>query len=275
MNQYRPNLGYNYPERSDEHMLVVPHLVDTHYDENYRYYNKSFLYKLGRGCLWLLLLIVVFPVCRIAHGLRIYGKKNIRRNRKLLKNGAVTICNHVFMWDYICVMRAIFPHLEYMIAWKTNFEGPNRNFIKWVGGIPVPTDSIRSMASFSKAIDAVLDDGRWLHCYPEGSMWYYYPDIRPFKKGVFKYAVKHNKPVIPIGLSFRPRRGLFKLFGKTPCVDMHIGEPIMPDSSLPYSEGTEKLLKESYKVVQGLVGINPGDPTYNENLKIEEYKKTM
>lgn len=275
MQKYRPNLGYNYPNRSDEHMLVVPHLVDTHYDENYRYYNHSFSYKQARLGLWLLLHIIVFPLCRLLHGLKIYGRKNIRKNRKLLKNGAVTICNHVFMWDYICVMRAVRPHLEYMIAWKTNFEGPNRNFIKWVGGVPVPTESVRAMAAFSKSIDQILDDGCWLHCYPEGSMWYYYPDIRPFKKGVFKYAVKHNKPVIPIGLSFRERKGLYKLFGKTPCVDMHIGEPIMPDVTIPYSEGTLKLQKECYKKVQELVGIMPGDPTYNENLNIDEYQKTM
>ena len=275
MQKYRPNLGYDYPSRSDEHMLKVPHLVDTHYDENYRYYNKTFIYRVGRFFLWLLLHIVVFPVCRLAHGLKIYGRKNIRKNRKLLKRGAVTICNHVFMWDYICVMRAVRPHLEYMIAWKTNFEGPNRNFIKWVGGIPVPTGSIKSMAAFSKAIDNVLDDGKWLHCYPEGSMWYYYPDIRPFKKGVFKYAVKHNKPVIPIGLSFRERKGLYKLFGKTPCVDMHIGEPIMPNVEIPYSEGTTLLTIECYKKMQELVGIYPGDPTYNENLNIDEYQKTM
>ena len=275
MQKYRPNLGYNYPERSDEHMLVVPHQVDTHYDENYRYYNKSFWYKLGRCGLWLLLHIAAFPILRLAHGLKIYGRRNIRRNRKLLKHGAVTICNHVFMWDYICVMRAVRPHLEYMIAWKTNFEGPNRNFIKWVGGMPVPTGSLRSMAAYSKAIDSVLDDGKWLHCYPEGSMWYYYPDIRPFKKGVFKYAVKHNKPVIPIGLSFRERKGLYKLFGKTPCVDMHIGEPVMPNTTLPYNDATIVLTKECYIKVQELVGINKGDPTYNENLNIDEYQKTM
>ena len=33
----RRNLGYIYPERSDEHMITVKHLRDTHFDENYNY----------------------------------------------------------------------------------------------------------------------------------------------------------------------------------------------------------------------------------------------
>ena len=45
------------------------------------------------------------------------------------KNGAITVSNHVFMWDYLCVLKAIRPHLQYHPGWKTNFEGPNAFFI--------------------------------------------------------------------------------------------------------------------------------------------------
>ena len=38
---YRHNLDIVYPERSDEHMITVKHLRDTHFDENYNYYDKS------------------------------------------------------------------------------------------------------------------------------------------------------------------------------------------------------------------------------------------
>ena len=131
------------------------------------------------------------------------------------------------------------------------------------------------MAKFQKAIDEVLDNKKWLHFFPEGSMWFYYPDIRPFKKGVFKFAIKHNKPVIPLAISFRPRKGLWKLLGKKPCVDIHIGEPILPDMTLSKEEAIDKIHKEAYHAVQVLAGINKGDPTYNENQDIDSYKKTM
>lgn len=272
---YKEDLGYVYPERSDEHMLEVKHLRDTHFDENYEFLNKSIWFKMSRGILWLGLQLIGFPFVTLKYGLKIYGRKEFKKNKHLFKNGAITIANHVLFLDYLCVLKAIRPHLQYHPGWKTNFEGPNAPFIRWVGGIPVPTDNIRALAKFQKAIDEVLSTGKWLHFFPEGSMWYYYPDIRPLKPAVFKFAVKHNKPVIPITLSFRKRKGLWKLLGKKPCVDLHIGEPLFPDKTLSPKEAIDKLHREAYHVMQVMNGINPGDPTYNTDQNIANYKKTM
>ena len=272
---YRHNLDLTYPERSDEHMITVKHLRDTHFDENYEYLPKGFWHKVSRGVLWLALNLVAFPVCSLRHGLKIYGRKNLKKHKKEFKDGAITIANHVFMWDYLCVLKAIRPHLQYHPGWKTNFEGPNGPLIRWVGGIPVPTDNIRAMAKFQKSIGQVLEAKKWLHFFPEGSMWFYYPDVRPFKKAIFKYAVRHDKPVIPIGLSFRERKGIFKLFGKAPCVDLHVGEPLYVDKALSQAEAIDKLHAEAYHVVQGLVGVKLGDKNYNTDQNIDTYKKTM
>ncbi|MGM9858289.1 MAG: lysophospholipid acyltransferase family protein [Bacilli bacterium] len=272
---YKEDLGYKYPDRSDEHMIEVKHIRDVKLDENHRYYNKSFGYKVLRFFLRIILALVAFPICTLHHGLKIYGRKEFKKNKKLYKNGAITIANHVLMWDYICVLKAIRPHLEYHAAWKTNLEGPNGPLIRLVGGVPIPTDNMRAMVKWQQAIDNILDDGNWLHFFPEGSMWFYYPDIRPLKKGIFKYAVRHNKPVIPITLSFRKRTGIYKLFGKKPCVDLHIGDPLLPDLSLPINDAIDKLHKEAYHIMQVMNGINPGDPTYNTDQNILHYQKTM
>ena len=272
---YRHNLDYKYPERSDEHMIEVKHLRDTNFDENFEYLEKGFWHKFKRAVLWILLNPLVFTVVTIRHGLRIHGRKEFKKHKKEYKNGAITISNHVFMWDYLCVLKAIRPHLQYHPGWKTNFEGPNGPLIRWVGGIPVPTHDMRAMVKFKKAIDNVLDDGKWLHFFPEGSMWFYYPDIRPLKPAVFKFAVEHNKPIIPITISFRKREGLWKLIGKKPLVDLHVGEPLLVDTSLDKKEAIDKLHKEAYHIMQVMNGINPGDLTYNTNQNIDEYKKTM
>jgi len=272
---YRHNLDYKYPERSDEHMIEVKHLRNTNFDENYKYLPTGFWHKINRGIVWLALNLLAFPVCTIRHGLKIHGRKKLKKYKKEFKDGAITIANHVFMWDYLCVLKAIRPHLEYHVAWKTNFEGPNGPLIRFVGGIPIPTNNMRAMVKFQQAIEEVLKSKKWLHFFPEGSMWFYYPDIRPFKKGVFKYAVRWNKPIIPITLSFRPRKGIQKWFGKTPLVDLHVGDPLFPDTSLPTSEAIEKIHKEAYHIMQVMNGINPDAPTYNTNQDIETYKKTM
>ena len=272
---YKEDLGYVYPDKSDEHMITVKHIRDTHFDVNYNYYDKTFFNKIKRGVLRVALYLVGFPVVTIRHGLKIYGRENLKKHKELLKDGAITICNHVLMWDYLCIMKAIRPRLQYFPGWKTNFEGPNGPLIRWVGGIPVPTHDMRAMVKFKKAIDEVLDDGKWLHFFPEGSMWFYYPDIRPLKPAVFKFAVEHNKPIIPITISFRKRKGLWKLFGKNPLADLHVGEPLLVDTTLDKKEAIDKLHKEAYHIMQVMNGINPGDPTYNTNQNIDEYKKTM
>ena len=95
------------------------------------------------------------------------------------------------------------------------------------------------------------------------------------KKAVFKYAVRFNKPVIPITLSFRKRRGLWRLFGKKPCADLHIGEPLFPDLTLSKDEASKKLQQEAYHIMQVMNGIEPGDKTYNTNQDIDAYKPTI
>ena len=272
---YRHNLDYKYPERSDQHMITVKHVRDTNFDENFEYLEKGAWHKFKRGVLSVALHLVAFPFVTILYGLKIHGRDKLKKYRKQFKDGAITIANHVLFLDYICVLKAIRPQLEYHAGWKTNFEGPNGPLIRWVGGIPVPTDNWRAMGKFQRAIGEVLEQGSWLHFFPEGSMWYYYPDIRPLKKAIFKYAVKYNKPVIPITMSFRPRDGILKWFGKTPMVDLHIGDALYVDTTIPAADAVEKIHAEAYHVMQVMNGINPGDPTYNTDQSIENYKKTM
>ena len=106
-------------------------------------------------------------------------------------------------------------------------------------------------------------------------MWFYYPDIRPIKKAVFKYAVTFDRPILPITFSFRPRKGLWKLIGKSPLADLNIGDPIFPDNSLERNEATQKMQAEAYHVMQVMNGVNPGDATYCTDPSDPNYKKTM
>ena len=96
-----------------------------------------------------------------------------------------------------------------------------------------------------------------------------------FKKAVFKYAARYNKPVIPMAFSFRPRKGIYKLFGNNPLVDLNVGEPLYPDATLSIPEATEKLHQEAYHAVQILAGITPDSPYYNTDQNIDNYQKTM
>ncbi len=272
---YRHDLPYKYPEKSDEHMIIVKKKKEVIVDQDYPYISRGFWGWFKRTSFWIVANCLAIPAATIRHGLKIYGKKNYKKHKKEFKNGAITISNHVFMWDYLCVLKAIRPNMPYFPAWKTNLEGSNGVLIRWASGVPVPTENLRAMAKFNKSMEWVLQNDKWLHFFPEGSMWFYYPDIRPLKKAVFKYAYKYDKPIIPITMSFRPRKGIYKWFGKTPLVDLHIGEPLYINKDLPINEATEEIRTRAYKVMQEMNGITQDSPTYNVDQNIQTYKKTM
>ena len=272
---YRHNLDYVYPERSDQHMLVLKRTRELTLDENYEYMPHGFWFRVKRVLVASLLHLVVFPLMHLTHGLRIYGRKNLRKHRKEIRGGAITVSNHVFMWDYLCVLKAIRPHISYFPAWKPNFETGFQPFMRILGGMPIPEGDIHSMAAFKKGMDKVVESGRWLHVFPEGSLWYFYPDIRPLKIAAFSYAVKYDKPLIPISMSFRPRKGWRRIFGKGPFVDLHVAEPLYADKSLGPREAAEELRKRVYRIMQEMNGITEDSPTYNEDQNINNYRKTM
>ena len=272
---YRHNLPYQYPDKCDEHMIQVKHLRDVNLDVNYPYRQKNFWFRCQRGLLRVCQYTVLPIVMWLRHGLHIHGKDKLKQHKALFRDGLMTISNHVFMWDYICLMVALRPRLGHFPAWKTNLEGPNGPWIRMAGGIPIPTDNLRSMVKFKQAMEEVLTQGKWMHFFPEGSMWFYYPDIRPLKKAVFKYAVTFDRPILPITFSFRPRTGLWKLLGKSPLVDLNIGDPIFHDKTLSNPEATKKMQQDAYHIMQEMNGIHPGDPTYNTDLTLENYQKTM
>ena len=272
---YRHQLDYKYPDRCDEHMITVPHLWNVNVDENYPYLRKDFGYKCIRSFYWLFMHTVAAVLLPITHGLRVYGRENLKKHKQVLKNGAITISNHVLMWDHLCIIRGIYPHLTYFPAWKTNLEGPNGPLIRMAGGIPIPTDKMQAMKKFKRAMEEVLESKKWMHFFPEGSMWFFYPDIRPLKKAVFNYAVRYDRPVVPITLSFRPRKGITRLFTNKPMVDLHIGEPLLHNKNLSPVTAAQELRERAYDVMQQMNGIYPGDPTYNTDHDPANYKKTM
>ncbi|MBR5616173.1 MAG: 1-acyl-sn-glycerol-3-phosphate acyltransferase, partial [Clostridia bacterium] len=147
--------------------------------------------------------------------------------------------------------------------------------IRMAGGIPIPTDSFSAMKQFKGAMEEVLASKTWMHFFPEGSMWFYYPDIRPLKKAVFQYAVRFDRPIIPIVMTFRPRRGITKWFTKKPQVDLHVGEPFVHNKELSPIDAARDMQERAYHIMQVMAGVNPGDPTYNTDLSLAGYKKTM
>jgi 1-acyl-sn-glycerol-3-phosphate acyltransferase len=224
-------------------------------DENYPYLDKSLFFRLMSTLSYLAMWTAAFVACHVRFALRIEGRRLLRKHRKLFKNGAMTVSNHVLFWDFVCVCQAVRYHRLHFPAWPGNLGGPQRNLIRWTGGIPIP-EGIHAFKYFLQAFDELHLRKKWFHSFPEGSWWNYHQPIRPFKKGTFNLACRYNIPVIPLAFSYRPARGLYKLFkGKYPLITLRIGDPILPDSSLSHYDAAEKLREAAHRKMCELAGI--------------------
>ena len=271
---------FPYPEDTATHYLAIHKDNGNVYDENYPYIDKSFWFRFKRAFIKFCIIIIMFPALRIRLGLKIKGKENLRKHKKEYKNGAVSICNHIHMWDFPCIMRALMPRRPNIIVWDKNCSGENAFFVRMIGGIPIPTQSMRGAAKMTRQTLEFLNDGGWLHVCGEASMWEFYAPIRPFKEGASYFAYKADKPLVPMAFSYREVGWIRKhIFKQIATITLNIGEPIYADKSLPKDEAIKKLTIEAHEKVCELAGFKKGEniygPIYNEatSKRIDYYTK--
>jgi 1-acyl-sn-glycerol-3-phosphate acyltransferase len=261
---YVPDVGIVYPEQPDAHMVPVNAVREITIDENYPFLDKSFKFNLKRNLIYLGIYTLVFFLCFVRFGIKIEGRKNLYKHRKLLKNGAMTISNHVQRWDFIFITLAVRFRKMYFPAWKEHLRGRDVGYIRSVGGIPIPED-IRTMKCFNRAFDEICAKKIWIHAYPESTRFDYFVPIRPFKKGVFTMAHRYNLPIVPIAISYRKSHFPFSVMNslrsltgkqKLPLITVRIGEPVLFDKNLDRKEAVQKIRKECHEAVIKLAGIN-------------------
>jgi 1-acyl-sn-glycerol-3-phosphate acyltransferase len=260
---YIPKLNFVYPAKPDAHMIDLKVTHEVTIDENYPFLDKSFKFNFMRKLVYAGIFTVVFFLSELRFGLKIEGRGVLRNHRKLLKNGAITVSNHIHLWDTIFVAQAIRYRSMFFPVWKELLTSPDEGFIRFTGGIPIPSE-IHLLKYFNKAFDEIHAKKKWIHIFPEGSMFYFYQPIRPFKKGAFTFSHRYNLPVLPIAFSYRKPHFPFTLVNlfrslignqKLPMVTLRIGEPILPDANLCRKEAVLKLRKESHEAVVRLAGI--------------------
>lgn len=252
---YIPDLGLLYPDKPDAHFIECKIVEPFVVDETYPFLEKKLLCRLWSTLTYACIFTLVFFIAPIKYGLKIEGRENLRKHKKLLKNGALTVSNHVYRWDFLGVLQAVRYRRLWFPAWKENFGTKDKNLIRLVGGIPIP-DTIKAMGKFNEAFDTLHKKKKWIHVFPESSNWPYYVPIRPFKKGAFTIAQRYNLPVIPMAFSYRKPKGLLKLFLKEkPAITLRVGEPLVMDSSLSRKEAVLSMRKLCHQKVLELAGI--------------------
>ena len=268
---------YPYPDRTDEHYLKITMDRGIVFDTKYPYIDRSRTFRFKQGLVRLLLNIIVFPMAKIRLGLKIEGKKNLKKYRDVLDRGVISVSNHVHMWDYIAVMKAVRPFKPYLLSWAANVNDKDGPLVRLVGGIPIPESNMAATKTYLKAVyDLLKEDHGWLHIYSEGSMWEFYAPIRPFKRGASFLACETDKPVLPLGFSYREPGWIRKhIFKQIATLTLHIGEPVFPNKELPSKEREKDLTIRTHESVCLLAGIDPKEniypPVFDNTLKVKYY----
>lgn len=256
---------FPYTEITDHHYLKVKKDNGMVFDAHYPYIDNSAKAKFLNFWVRVLLVLIVFPLCYIALGLRVKGKHNLKRYKNVIKEGVLSCCNHVHLWDYLMIMCAIKPKRPKVLVWDKNIRGENGALMRRVGGIPIPLDNQAGTLACFNAIDKYLKSGGWLHIYPEGSMWEYYAPIRPFKRGISYFAIMNKKPVIPLAFSYRkPGWIRRKLFHQIALFTLNIGKPIYPNEELMGKERENDLTTRLHEAVIALAGRDVNNKLYGD-----------
>ena len=222
-------INYEIPKNTDDNVVHNWEPLKRTIDSNFKYEHKNVFYRFFSFLLWWIAMIFLTPFNYILFGVKIENKKNL----KGIKTGAVVVANHVHIMDMTMLLtRVAFPHKFYILADKSSFQIPVvRRLVGPLGAIPI-ADTLDGKRKCFAYIDKLLKKNKKIIFFSEGSMWPYYPKLRPFKDGAFKFASKNNVPVIPISVTFRKPKGIYKLYKKKPLVTITVLEPVYSKEEL-------------------------------------------
>ena len=260
--EYIPQTAMDYPQDNPFARTLFPkYTKQLAIDDKYPYLNDSVGYKFNLYLGYYVFLHLLLRIkLRVQMGLRIRGREVLKKHKEGLKNGAITIANHVYRLDCPCVLIAVNrTHNTRIPMFAPNFRTKDGYFMGIAGGIPIPEAEagMSAMKKFNEAFDEFHRRGWWFHIFPEACRWDMYKPLRPFQKGAFTMSYKYNKPLLPCVITYRERKGIFRLFGpkELPLLTVTIGEPIYPDTTQARKTEVERLRNVAHAQMQHMAGI--------------------
>lgn len=233
----------NIPE--DSHVLHFWQPCKFEIDDEFDFVNDNFIFNTFSNLLYLIAYPLLIIINKFFFGFKIEGKENLEN----IDCGKVTLSNHVHPMDCTMVGLVNAPKKTFYTSLETNFKIPIvRKIIKLLNTVPIPQD-IKYTKNFMSSIDSILNDGKTVHFYPEGSLWPYYTKIRHFKNGAFDFAVRNNVPIVPMVFKFNKQKRLLDILKPKTTITLVVKEPIYPNKLLPKKEAILDLKEKAYNAM--------------------------
>lgn len=172
---------------------------------------------------------------------------------KKIEGGVIVTCNHFSPFDSF-VMQKVFDKSKrrgrlYRVIREGNytaFPGFYGFLMRNCNTLPLSQNS-KTMKKFLRGIDGILKGGDAVLIYPEQSMWYNYRKPKPHKIGAYQLAVRSDVPILPCFITLTDSEYTDKDGFPTQKYTVHVGEPIYPDTALPYRDRASKMLDEGFE----------------------------
>ncbi|MCD7887886.1 MAG: 1-acyl-sn-glycerol-3-phosphate acyltransferase [Clostridiales bacterium] len=152
-------------------------------------------------------------------------------------SGAVVYGNHTqpigdaFVPALVCA-----PKRCYVVVSPANLGIPVLGrLLPRMGALPIP-GNLAQMPRFLRAVGQRLREKNCVVVYPEGHVWPYCTQIRPFPETSFDYAVNSHVPAFCMTTTYQARR-----FSGKPRLTVYLDGPFYPDQKLPRREQKKQL----------------------------------
>lgn len=214
-------------------------------DQNFKYMNKGFKTNVKNFFFNIFEIKPFVKMINKGFQTKIYGKENLKG-----LNGAIATSNHVNIFDCLVIKGALKKYKTHFTAAPFNNQKGHFGDLMRAGGLMPLSDNLSAMRNFNVAIKDFLEKEHIVVFYPEQAMWLYYKKPRPYKDGAYHYAVKHNKPILPLFITFTDSDELDEEGLPKQLFHLHIMKPIYPKNNLSDRENIEYLKSENSRLTK-------------------------
>jgi len=215
--------------------------------EDYDYLRRGPLLTAGCRLFRLFVLTILWPYFLFVNGVRIRGLRNARALRK---TGYVAVCNHVNKMDSPLASEAIGLRRSYYVTLTENLRLPVAGpLVRALGGVPLGS-SPAQLGRLMENMHEVLLAGRVVMVFPEGELIPYCRELRTFHRGGFVMAAEAHVPVLPMRITYREPKGLWRHLRKKPFLTLNVLPPLRPDESLAPRAQSLALMQASREAME-------------------------
>ena len=188
-------------------------------------------------------------------------------NLENVKTGGIIVSNHFNPYECFTVEKTFRAskkgrrHKIYAVIREgnyTNFPGFYGFVFKNAETLPLSSNH-KTMKKFYEAVEEILTKKDFILIYPEQSMWWNYRKPKPLQDGAYRFASKHNVPIIPFFITTKESDIIDDAGFPIMEYYIHIEKPIYQDENLTPRQNVQFMKEKNFniwkKIYESFYGI--------------------